>query len=162
MNNRRIQNIIYSLKKEYSNTIKLQWRISSSVDRTTGDKTVQYGCIQINKAIILTEALKRQFRNVFSRKNEEFKYGGYVDLGTKAFIIDSSDLNGTIPKIDYWIVCSGIRYDINNIVFYPDMSAFVITAAESNGNPKYEQFNLIINDRLSSTMSDTVEATQNV
>ena len=145
MRNRMIASILYRLKREFGVAIKLQWRETTTVDRAAGTKATHYGAIKIRQAIVLPETF---IRDTKVDPNVSSKFHGTFDIGDRGVILDIKDLQGVIPKIDYFIVYLGRRFEIKSVQEYTELSAFFLIVKEAVGSLKNEVFEFALEDEL--------------
>ena len=92
MNNlRQINVILYQLKKNFGVAIDLRNRISSEVNRKTGNISKDYDVIPIRRAIVLPARVTPAF--VYGLLPSNFKYGGFFGSHLRNVIVDGNDLS---------------------------------------------------------------------
>lgn len=118
MNNvRQIKLVLYRLKKDFGQPIKI-------LTQTTMTQNVQTGVIQTNerliniKAIVVDAKISRDFVYdlSFIAANKNFTYGGEFDTSKRQLIIDGADLpKGYKPTLNDRCIHDGVRYQFATI-----------------------------------------------
>lgn len=118
-NNRRIQAVIYKLKRLYGGEIFLYRNGDPVTDLTTGVKTwTDRTVLRINRAIILPVTLtKEQIQSIsLISSDKKFVYGGTHVRGARRFYVDRRDLpSGYEIESDDFIVYDDKQYQIKNL-----------------------------------------------
>lgn len=133
---RRINQVLYMLKRQYGGTINIYQMGDATVDHLTGVKTIPRTVTEIKRAIILPVKVIREFTQTISviSANKTFVMGGTYDAGTRMFIVERKD----VPNLDItesdWIIYRNRRYEIKSFEEYEFESAWVIVGREIKGD----------------------------
>lgn len=152
--------ILYSLKREYGNTLSLYRQISTTVDRATGVKTVSKEVVEIQRAVILPATLTREVIQSISQisHNKEFVVGGQFVQGRRTFVLDALDLpEGFVLKDDDWIVYRNRRYDIKAIEEFDVEAGWLVIGQERPDLRPEQVYPLAVDDLLTLSQANTVE-----
>jgi len=148
--NRRIQNILYSLKRQYGGSFDFYRRGSGgSTDYKTGKVTVDKEVYNVNYGIILPAKVITDVTQSLSviSANKAFVYGGTFDSSTRMFIVDRRD----IPELDLkdfevnpedWIVYKNRKYEIKAFQEFEFDTAWVFTAKAVLGDAPEQIYKL--------------------
>lgn len=112
---RQVKVIIYRLKRNYG--IPARIMVDESLDQNlqTGVITRQERVININRAIVVTPKMARDFAYdlSFIAANKNFTYGGFYDVSKRNMIVDTKDLpSWYVPDLNQRCVINGERYEI--------------------------------------------------
>lgn len=147
--NRRIDQTLYMLKRQYGGAIDIYQMGDMTVDHLTGVKTVPKTVTKIRRAIILPVKVVREFVKNISviSANKAFVIGGSFDTGTRMFIVEKSDA----PNLDLgesdWLVYSNRRYEIKSFEEYEFDKAWVIIGKQIKGE-SVTQIHILAADNL--------------
>lgn len=128
--NRFIRQNLYQLKLQFGVPLKLVRRLPNPVrDLRTGTTEYEYEKYDLDRAVLLPT--KELTNKQWSREEQEFSRGGYFEVGTRTFIVDTHDLpvDFKIQEDDY-LVYDSRRYDIFSIEDYEEMRAFLLIGRE--------------------------------
>lgn len=136
--NRFLTQNLYQLKRQFGVPLRLVRRTAiGSVDVRTGQPSVSYDSYEIQYAVLLPT--KETTNKEWSREVQEFSRGGYFEIGTRSFIIDTRDLPEDFKiKEDDYLVYNDRRYDIFEIQDYEELRAFFVRGLEAKGAPIYD------------------------
>jgi hypothetical protein len=114
---RRIRQLLYTLKRQYGGPADVYQLVSSDTTYTTGVKKKFYRKTVISKCIILPVKVVREVATSITvvAANKMMVYGGSYDAGTRQFIFDARDLaaNFDFQKDDF-ILYNGRRYEVKS------------------------------------------------
>jgi len=148
--NRMIQQILYSLKRQYGGTVSVYRLNDAETDVRTGRKSINKDVFVVRRAVILPVTVSREVIQSISQisANKAFVYGASFDSGLRKFIIDARDLpEGFEFTNDYWLVYNGRRYEIKAIWEFEFRAAWIIVGKELMGRSP-EQVHLVAADSL--------------
>lgn len=148
--NRRIQNTLYMLKRQYGGCFDFYRRGNGgSTDYKTGTVVVDKSMYQITRGIILPAKVIREAVQTLSiiSANKAFVVGGTYDSSTRMFIVDRKDvpdldLKEFEPTPDDWIVYDGLKYEIKDFTVFEFDSAWVFTGRAILGDKPEQIFHL--------------------
>ncbi len=133
--NRRLDQTLYMLKRQYGGTICIYQMGDMVVDHLTGTKTVPRTVTKVKRAIILPVKVAREVVKNISviSANKAFIVGGNFDTGTRMFIIEKTDA----PDLDLgesdWVMYRDRRYEIKSFEEYEFDKAWVIIGKQLKG-----------------------------
>jgi len=137
--NRRIRQLLYSLKRQYGGPITIYKLEDSTTDYTTGIKTQFVSTIAISRAIILPVKVTREIATSITivAANKMMVYGGSYDAGTRQFIIDAQDvpLDFNFSKDDF-ILYNSRRYEIKSYEEFEFHTGWNIIGKETFAEPQ--------------------------
>ena len=133
---------VYTLKRKFGGTIYLYKQGNPSTDLKTGQKVWPNRQVTtVDKAIILPVKMTRD--QEVKLQETAFKYGGYIDHGSRWFYIDPRDLpSGYEVEQDDHIVYRGKQYEIKVILDTEFDSLYQIQATELTGVVPQQIFEL--------------------
>ena len=133
---------IYKMKRMFGGTIYLYKQGDPTTDLRTGVKVwPNREVTTVRKAIILPVKATRD--QEVSLLSSEYKYGGYIDHGSRWFYIDPRDLpSGYEIKQDDHIVYRGKQYEIKVILDTEFDSLYQVQATELTGVVPQQIFNI--------------------
>lgn len=129
-----ISKVLYRLKRRYGEPVDLIRRLSSTVDRETGLKTVRTATIRLKRVICLPAQLSREFSYdlAYIAAAKNFTYGGFFDTTERRFIVDTRDLPADFEiKIGHYLVYDQVRYDVKTVERFEDARAFFVQAKQT-------------------------------
>lgn len=147
-----VKQLLYNLKKDYGFSLDIYRVVTSSVDVTTGVKTVQREKHRIRRAVVLPAILARKFSYDLSyiAANKNFTYGGFYDTNTRIFIVDQVDLpKGFNLTEDDYVVYDTQRYEIRQFEALEHRQGYLITAKQTVGKKPHQ----ILAPKVSSTFA---------
>lgn len=140
--NRRIRQLLYSLKRAFGSTLHIYTLIEAGTDYTTGIKSSTQKVRRIRRGIVLPIQVHRETAQSMSliSANKSFVYGGVYEVGTRLFVIDARD----VPKdfeigMDDWIVYDNRRYNPKSIDRLEQNGGWLIVGRETEGTPVLPQ-----------------------
>lgn len=154
-----IKKVLYRLKRRYGSDVAIRWRISSEVDRATGEKTVVNGSLRVQRMIVLPSVIHREFSYdlAYIAAAKNFTYGGFFDTQERRFIVDTKDLPADFEiKVGYFFVYGGKRYDVKQVEEFEEHTAYFITAKQSE-SVEVPPLELSLTETMS--LTDEAEAT---
>ena len=113
--NRRIRQLLYSLKRQYGGPITIYKLEDSTTEYTTGVKTQFVSTVLVPRAIILPVKVAREIATSITivAANKMMVYGGSYDAGTRQFIIDAQDVPSDFNfSKDDFILYNNRRYEV--------------------------------------------------
>jgi len=145
--NRRLQHLLYALKRKYGGSIDIYKLGSSSTNYDTGERTVGKTVYNVERAIILTAKVARESVQTLPviSANKAFSYGGDYDTRTRLFIVDRTDPTAvTLPDLGVsdWVVYDGTKYEIKHFEMFEFDAAYVITGKAVIGDSPEKIHNL--------------------
>jgi hypothetical protein len=134
--NRRIDQTLYMMKRQYGGTICIYQMGDMTVNHLTGVKTVPKTVTIIKRAIILPVKVSREVVKNISviSANKAFIVGGNFDTGTRMFIIEQTDAPGLTLGESDWIVYRDRRYEIKSFEEYEFDKAWVVIGKQIKGD----------------------------
>ena len=140
--NRRIRQLLYSLKRTYGSMLHIYTLIEAETDYTTGVKSSTQKVRRITRGIVLPIQVQRETAQSMSlvSANKAFVYGGVYEVGTRLFVIDAHD----VPKdfeigMDDWIVYDRRRFNPKSIDRLEQNAGWLIVGRETEGTPVLPQ-----------------------
>lgn len=137
--NRRIRQLLYSLKRQYGGPLIIYKLESSTVDYETGIKTTFVSTTKIHRAIILPVKVAREVATSITivAANKMMVYGGSYDAGIRQFVFDARDLpdNFNFSKDDF-IVYNGRRYEIKSYEEFEFHTGWNVIGKETFAEPQ--------------------------
>jgi hypothetical protein len=129
--NRFLSQNIYQLKRQFGVALRIIRRLSSPVtDLRTGSNVQQYEKYDLQYAVLLPT--KEVSSEEWAREATIFSRGGYFEVGTRTFLVDTKDLPIDFKiKEDDYLVYNSRRYDIFQIEDYEESRAYKLIAQES-------------------------------
>lgn len=159
--NRRLQHMLYALKRLYGAPIDVYKLGGQSTDHDTGVRTVNKTVYNVNRAIVLTAKVARESVQTLPiiSANKAFAYGGVYDTGTRLFIVDRTDPTEVIlPDLNTsdWVVYDGVKYEIKVVEAFEFDAAVVITGKAVLGDAPEKVHNLRADNLIRVTDSGDV------
>lgn len=135
---RTIQRTLYSLKREYGDTLDVYQRLSSSVDPRTGVPATSKKVHHVRRAVVLPETLTLLEKRGISliSANKQLVQGGQWESGIRLLLIDRADLPGVALTTDDWAVIDGQKYEFETVQNYADAAWIVKSRASSGDRPQ--------------------------
>ncbi len=137
--NRRIRQLLYSLKRRYGGPVTVYKLEDSATDYTTGIKTQYVSTVQIPRAIILPVKVVREIATSITivAANKMMVYGGSYDAGTRQFMFDAQDmpLDFQFSKDDF-ILYDSRRYEIKSYEEFEFHTAWSVVGKETFAEPQ--------------------------
>jgi len=115
---RTYRQVLYSLKKQYGDTITVCQNITASTNYITGAKSYTCSRTKINKAILLPTNIGRKtdYKLPMMSANKMFIFGATFDVGSKIIVIDIRDVPTYFElSMDDWILIENERYEITGV-----------------------------------------------
>jgi hypothetical protein len=108
---------------------------------------------QVNKAIILPDALRQKFDYdlAFIASNKNFTYGGFYDTSVRRVIIEESELNGFVPQNNDYYIFDELRWEIALVSKHPLLTAYVLIARSVVGGTRYQVSDMSVESLLTLT-----------
>ena len=156
--NKRIDQTLYMLKRQFGGTIDIYTLLSSNTDPRTGEVVDNKEVVNVDRAIILPARITREVKKNISQisANKMFVYGGTYDAGTRMFIVDTRDMPKDFEFTnDDWIVYNSRRYDIKTIEEFEQRTAWTIVAKEVSGVRPEQVLFAHVTDQLSMSQEVT-------
>ena len=156
--NRRVEQTLYQLKREYGGTISIYQMGDATVATQSGVKTVPATSVDIKRAIILPAKIAREtVKNIsIISAGKSFIVGGNFDTRTRMFIVDRKDA----PQIDLsesdYIIYRGRRYEIKNFEDYQFDKAWVIVGKQLDGELPSQIYKLHADNHIRLTIATTL------
>ncbi|MCA9069145.1 MAG: hypothetical protein KDA84_09495 [Planctomycetaceae bacterium] len=124
---RRIEQALYSLKREYGGSIDIYQLISSDTNSRTGETTIVKTVHPVQRAIILPGTVaRREIRGIsLISANKQLVQGGHWESVDKIFILSSRDLTFD-PNTDDWIVYESQKFKIDKVQRFEFDSGLII------------------------------------
>ncbi len=150
-----IRRVLYQLKRDYGTPINFNFRISSTIDPKTLQKTVVEDSFRIERGIVLPSNLERAF--VYSlpmiASNKNFTYGALFDVDRRRIMIDARDIPaGEVLDNDMWVIFDGKRYDLEEIHEFEFSSGFMLVVKQAT--------NVILNNLIKRSFETPLDLTQ--
>lgn len=136
--NRRIRQLLYSLKRAYGSTLHIYTLIDAETDYTTGVKSSTQKCTKITRGIVLPIQVHRETAQSMSlvSANKNFVYGGVYSVGTRLFVVDARDVPRDFEiDMDDWLVYDRRRFNIKSIDRLEQNGGWLIVGHETEGTP---------------------------
>lgn len=148
----QFKGVIYRLKRAYGQPVAIHFQTSSSVDVSTGVKSLTRDVIQVSKAVVLPSLIHRDIKYDigYLKANSNFTYGGVFTEGTRQVLLDKSDLprDFTINVVDtQYIVFQRKRYAIKSVDEL-EVPCYCITMQETKGVAVNQIHVASVHDRL--------------
>lgn len=145
-----IRRVLYRLKRRYGEAMDIVERVSDTVDRATGAKTIEKRTIRVNRVVILPAVITKEFQYdlTFIATNKNFTYGGLYDTTTRRFIFDRKDLKGWVITTDQYFLFKGVRYDCKIVTELEDSSCYDVTAKQCLDSAAENIFYATVNDTI--------------
>jgi hypothetical protein len=155
--NRRIDQTLYMMKRQYGGTICIYQMGDMQVNHLTGVKTVPKTVKVIKRAIILPVKVAREVVKNISiiSANKSFIVGGNFDTGTRMFIIEQTDAPGLELGESDWIVYRDRRYEIKSFEEYEFDKAWVIVGKQIKGDVPSQIYTLAADNLIRLTHGST-------
>lgn len=115
---RRIEQALYSLRREYGGSLDVYKLVSAETDPRTGVASVVHDVTPIKRAIILPGTVaKREIRGIsLISANKQLVQGGHWESIDKVFIVLRRDLASNFElSTDDWIVYDSVKYNIDKL-----------------------------------------------
>ncbi len=144
------QQLIYSLKRQYGTQLDIYRETDKNPDILTGrvkSNTVKYPirrCVVLPSAIIIDTPFLRH-------ANLLFRNSGQFIFDTRHIIIDSRDISIEPQALKDYIVYKHERYDLKEVEKIDNNNKILgyhITMIKAVKELAYEQYNLILSDRM--------------
>ena len=134
--NRRIDQMLYMLKRQYGGTVCIYQMGDATVNHLTGEKDVPKTVTIIKRAIILPVKVAREVVKNISviSANKAFIVGGNFDTGTRMFMIEQTDAPDLDLSESDWLVYRDKRYEIKSFEEYEFGKAWVIIGKQVKGD----------------------------
>lgn len=134
--NRRIDQTLYMLKRQFGGTISIYQMGDATVDHLTGVKTIPKTVTVVRRAIILPVKIVREVVQSISviSANKSFVVGGSYDTSLRMFIVEQNDAPGIELTESDWIVYRDRRYEVKSFEEYEFDSAWVIMGKAVRGD----------------------------
>jgi hypothetical protein len=149
-----ITKVLYRLKRRYGSVLDIVWRVSSTVNRETGEKVVVRDAHRVMRAIVLPSVIHREFSYdlAYIAAAKNFTYGGFFDTTERRFIVDARDLPTDFEiKIGQYLVYDRVRYDVKEVSRFEENRAFFITAKQSEAVETANCIEVSLEDEISLT-----------
>lgn len=133
---RRIDQVLYMLKRQYGGTINIYQIGDATVDHLNGVRTIPRTVTRVKRAIILPAKVARDVVQTISiiSANKSFVIGGTYDTGTRMFIIEHDDAPGIEElTMSDWIVYRNKRYEIKSFDEYEFDKAWLVIGKAMKG-----------------------------
>ena len=130
--------VLYCLKRDYPASIDIYQLSTSTVDLSTGAKTVTTAKFHIARAVALPERMLRS-KIIMRTANHEFL--NLADFGTREFIVDRKDAKGLVPSTDDWIVHGTKKYQVASIETFECGGGWILTGKEMAGDFPLQELN---------------------
>lgn len=137
--NRRIRQLLYSLKRRYGGPVSVYKLEDSTTDYTTGIKIQYVSLFRIPRAIILPVKVVREIATSITvvGANKLAVYGGSYDAGTRQFVFDAQDLpNDFNFQKDDFILFNNRRYEIKSYEEFEFHTAWSVIGKETFAEPQ--------------------------
>lgn len=124
----RMKAVLYALKKEYGGPISIYKKGTSQTNPATGEKTVLRTALPIRRAAILPGNISRnEIRGIsLISANKQLVQGGQYDIESRTFIVDGLDAPSLELTEDDWVVCDGMKFQVQRFEEFPSGTAWVI------------------------------------
>lgn len=145
MKNRRwIEEVLYDLSKQYTNTVYLYRTTSSQTNLLTGQIDRQRFVFTV-RAIFLPSHAERKLLNpaMFSKTSSSFNYGGEEDIEKIFMILWRRNCEQIPEQTDSWVV-DNQRYETKTIDRLIDNLGYFVVAQAIKGLRPEEIINLSI------------------
>jgi hypothetical protein len=123
--------VLYCLKRDYGGVVDVYHLGTSTVDLTTGAKTVTSTRFHIPRAVIMPARMSRSKITVRAANTD---FLNLADFGTREFVISRKDAKGLVPTVDDWIVYDRKKYQMATIEGFECGDGWVITGKEMPGD----------------------------
>jgi len=137
--NRRIRQLLYSLKRQYGGPLKIYKLESSTTAYETGIKTTLISITSIPRAIILPVKVAREVATSITivAANKMMVYGGSYDAGVRQFVLDARDLpDGFNFSKDDFIIYNDRRYEIKSYEEFEFHTGWNVIGKETFAEPQ--------------------------
>ncbi len=144
--NRRIRQLLYSLKRQYGGPVTVYKLEDSTTDYQSGVKRQLVTFTNIARAIILPVKVVREIATSITivAANKMMVYGGSYDAGTRQFILDAQDLprDFQLAKDDF-IMYNDRRYEVKSYEEFEFHTAWSVIGKETFAEPQLPSYNYV-------------------
>lgn len=155
---RFLRQLLYTLKRNYGDTVTLYHGGASSTNIETGARTVVQSWFTIKKAIVLPSKLGRETQLGITEisANKKFMYGMSYDASVRTFVLDGRDLpsNFELNKDD-WIRYENRRYNIKDITEFEQFAGWIVVAKYDIGSTAEQDITIQVGDNIGVTDEPT-------
>lgn len=138
---RNIQQVLYTLKREYSKSVAIYHPEDYAYNLQTGKKSKDLSVYEVRKAIVLDAKVSRDFVYdlTYIAANKNFTYGAFFDATERVCIIDRRDLpQGFEITLQDYVVYDNERYEIKDYNVTIDKSSYALLLRHVENSKPYD------------------------
>lgn len=156
---KRLDQSLYMLKRQYGCTISIYQMGDATVDHLTGVKSIPRTVTVVRRAIILPVKIAREAVQTISiiSANKAFVVGGTYDTSVRMFIVEQDDAPDLELTQSDWIIYRNRRYEVKSFDEYDLDKAWVIIGKAVRGDIPSQIYPLMADNLL--RITDSVDLT---